>query len=313
MVNIRCFEGKDTKELINLWNKSLPLDAITLNIFERKIILDINREKEGFLIAEKDGTLVGFIICLVYRRAISTEPIDALRGFIIAMAVHPDYRRQGIGSNLLTKAMEFFQARNRKVITIAPYPSNYIVPGIDKDNYKEGIKLFQKFGFEEYYEAISMDGIITKFEIPDKVKQKEKELREKGIIIRQYERSDLFDYIKFLDEQMPKPWLEDARRNLIALTYGNFEEDAIFLALQNEKIIGYCQYEREHFGPFGVIDEFQGQGVGSVLLAKTLYQMRKKGLHSAWVLWTGEQAAKGVYARLGMTITRRFAIMKKEL
>ena len=313
MVKIRYFEGKDTNEIIDLWNKALPLDGITHNLFERKIILDINREKEGFIVAEEDKKIVGFIFCIVYRRPISTEPIDTTRGFITVMAIHPDYKGQGIGSKLITEAIEFFKKRNRKSITIAPYPINYFVPGIDKERYPDGIKLFQKFGFEEYYEAISMDGIITKFEIPEKVLHKEKELNKQGIKIRQYSRSDLFDYLEFMDEKMPKPWLEDARRNLVALTYGNFEEDSIFLALKDDKIIGYCQYEGEHFGPFGVIDEFQGQGVGSVLLAKTLYQMRLKGGHSAWVLWTGEQAAKGVYARLGMSITRRFAIMKKEL
>ena len=313
MIKIRYFEGKDTNEIIDLWNKALPLDGITHNLFERKIILDINREKEGFIIAEEDKKIVGFIFCIVYRRPISTEPIDTTRGFITVMAIHPDYKGQGIGSKLLSEAIEFFKKRNRKSITIAPYPINYFVPGIDKERYPDGIKLFQKFGFEEYYEAISMDDIITKFEIPEKVLQKEKKLNKQGIIIRQYSRSDLFDYLEFMDEKMPKPWLEDARRNLVALTYGNFEEDSIFLALKDDKIIGYCQYEGEHFGPFGVIDEFQGLGVGSVLLAKTLYQMRLKGGHSAWVLWTGEQAAKGVYARLGMNITRRFAIMKKEL
>jgi len=313
MVKIRYFEGKDTNEIIDLWNKALPLDGITHNLFERKIILDGNREKEGFIIAEKDKEIVGFIFCIVYRRPIGTEPIDTTRGFITVMAIHPDYKGQGIGSKLLTEAIEFFKKRNRKLITIAPYPINYFVPGIDKERYPDGVKLFQKFGFEEYYEAISMDGIITKFEIPEKVLGKEKELKKQGVIIRQYQRSDLYDYLEFMDDKMPKPWLEDARRNLIALTYGNFEEDSIFLALKDNQIIGYCQYEGEHFGPFGVIDEFQGQGVGSVLLAKTLYQMRLKGCHSAWVVWTGEQAAKGVYARLGMNITRRFAIMKKEL
>jgi len=50
-----------------------------------------------------------------------------------------------------------------------------------------------------------------------------------------------------------------------------------------------------------------------VLLSRTLYQMRKKGCHSAWVLWTGQRALDGVYGRLGFKLSRRFAIMKKEL
>ena len=95
--------------------------------------------------------------------------------------------------------------------------------------------------------------------------------------------------------------------------------DAIWLAVDERhasgkpRIIGFCQHEHEHFGPFGVSDEYQGKGIGTVLLARTMYQMRLRGCHSAWVLWTGDRALKGVYGRLGFKLTRRFAIMKKEL
>jgi mycothiol synthase len=142
---------------------------------------------------------------------------------------------------------------------------------------------------------------------------KERKLAAEGITIRHYRREDLVDYIQFQRDLMPGPWVEDARRNLVEMTHGRYPCDAIWLAIDKGKIIGFCQNERDHFGPFGVSDDYQGKGIGSVLLARTLYQMRINGLHCAWVLWTGERALKGVYGRLGFTFTRRFAIMKKEL
>ncbi len=313
MVTIRAFEGPDTANLIELWNAALPFDGITLNIFERKVILDANRERDSLIVAEHNGSLVGFILALVIRKPIENVGLREDSGFITAMGVHPDCRHQSIGKQLLERALEFFKARNRQFVYIAPYTPNYFVPGIDKDNYPEGIALFKSLGFEEYATAIAMDAPISKFTLSDTVLAKEKALAAEGIIVRPYSRADLVPYLEFMDRNMPGPWLEDARRNLLDLTRGLFEEDAIFLALKDSRIIGYCQYEREHFGPFGVIDEFQGKGIGSVLLARTLYQMRLKGYHSAWVLWTGEQAAKGVYGQLGFTITRRFAMMKKAL
>lgn len=313
MVTIRPFEGTDTAQLINLWNAALPLDGITLDIFERKVILDANRENESLMVAEHNGNLVGFILALVIRKPIENVGRREDSGFITAMGVHPDSRHQGIGKQLLEHALEFFKARNRKFVYIAPYTPNYFVPGIDKDNYPDGVELCQSCGFEEYHTAIAMDAPISKFVLSDTVLEKEKALAAEGIIIRPYSRADLVPYLEFMNRHMPGPWLEDARRNLLDLTRGLFDGDAIFLALKDSRIIGYCQYEREHFGPFGVIEEFQSKGIGSVLLARTLYQMRLKGYHSAWVLWTGEQAAKGVYGRLGFTITRRFAVMKKAL
>ena len=47
MVTIRPFEGSDTVNLISLWNAALPLDGITLNIFERKVIRPKQHRHDG--------------------------------------------------------------------------------------------------------------------------------------------------------------------------------------------------------------------------------------------------------------------------
>jgi len=313
MAKIRPFEGRDTEEFLTLWAAALPLDAIPLNLFERKVLLDVNREPDSLIVAEEGRRLVGLALRLVLRRPIENVGLRPDDGFITAFGVHPDFRRRGIGSALLEHSLAWFKARNRKTILIAPYTPNYFVPGIDKQAYADGVRLFQKFGFTEYSEAIAMDAPISQFVLTEEVLQKEKQLLTEGIEVRPYRRSDLIAYLEFQGSLMPGPWLEDARRNLIDLTRGLYGEDCIFLAVDKGTIIGFCQYEGDHFGPFGVSDAYQGKGIGSVLLAKTLYQMRIKGYHCAWVLWTSERAAQGVYGRLGFTITRRMAIMKLTL
>jgi len=313
MVSIRPFVSKETEKFLDLWSRALPLDALTQDAFERKVLLDANREPDSLVVAEKEGLLAGFALRLVLRYPIENVGLRPEDGFITAFGVHPDFRRNGVGSALLENSIEWFRERNRKKILIAPYTPNYFVPGIDKEAYSGGVKLFQKFGFEEYIEAIAMDAPISRFTLSEKVLEKEKKLLSEGIEVRPFRREDILDYLAFQDRIMPGPWLEDARRNLKDLTRGLYREDCIFLAVDKGRIIGFCQFEGSHFGPFGVSDEYQGRGIGSVLLAKTLYQMRIKGFHCAWVLWTGMRAAKGVYGRLGFTITRKFAIMKKEL
>ena len=313
MATIRPFEGRDTEEFLTLWAAALPLDAVTLNILERKVLLDVNREPDSLVVAEEDGRLAGLALRLVLKKPIENVGLRPDDGFITVFGVHPDFRRRGIGSALLENSIQWFKDRGRKNILIAPYTPNYFVPGIDKEAYADGVRLFRKFGFVEYTEAIAMDAPISRFCLTEEVLQKEKKLLEEGIEVRPYRRGDLCAYLEFQGSIMPGPWLEDARRNLIDLTRGMFQEDSIVLAVDKGKIIGFCQYEGDHFGPFGVSDDYQGKGIGSVLLARTLYQMRIKGHHCAWVLWTGERAAKGVYGRLGFTITRRFAVMKKIL
>ena len=313
MASIRPFESRETAKMIELWNSALPLDGVSRDLFERKVLLDVNREPDSLVVAEENGRLAGFALRLILHRPIEnvgTRPED---GFITAFGVHPDFRKKGVGEALMQDSIKWFKERKRKKILIAPYTPSYFVPGIDKDKYASGVKFFEKNGFREYIEAIAMDAPISKFVLPEKVLEKEKKLRSEGVEIRPYQRDDLTAYLDFHSQNMPGPWLEDARRNLSDLTRGMYDEESIFIALDQGKIIGFCQYEGSHFGPFGVVDGYQGRGVGSVLLARTLHTMRLKGYHCAWVLWTGMRAAQGVYGRLGFTITRKFAIMKKEL
>lgn len=312
------FEGKFTDSLIRCWNASLPLDGITRDILERKVLLDLSYEKESLHIAIADEEVIGFITSYVLLKPIEKTGYREDTGFITAFGVLPEHRGKGIGRKLLDAAENFFRARNRKLVLLAPYTPNYFVPGVDKDNYADGLKFLTDNGFVEYSEALAADALISTFRLSDEVLAKEKELAEQGIIIRHYRRDDLVHFMQFQKDIMPGPWVEDARRNLLDLTVGRFSEDSIWLAIHrqedgSEKIIGFCQNEHEHFGPFGISDDYQGRGIGTVILARTLDQMRNNGCHSAWVLWTGHRALNGVYARLGFKLTRTFAIMKKEL
>jgi len=311
-MNIRPFKSSDTENLIDLWNRALPIDKINLSVLERKVLLDPNFDEQGLLVYETNDTLVGFILSIVRKMPMEGVGLQEDKGWITAMGVDPAYRRSGIGSKLLNEAIKFFHSKNRKEILVSPYVPNYFVPGIDVKSYSVGMRFFKKFGFDEISHPLSMDANIVGLKIPQEILETEKKLRNEGIYISFYERDDLLPYLKFQSKFMPGDWLELARRNLMELTKGNFEADQIVLAKKNDKIIGFCQYEHEHFGPIGVIDEYQSKGVGTVLLANALQQMIKKGIHNAWVLWTSDKAAK-IYKKFGFKETRRFAIMRKKL
>lgn len=315
MITYRAYRDADCNSLLETWEAALPLDAITRPEFEQRVLLDVNREAESLIVAadEATGRVAGFILCLVLRRPIENTGLLENRGFITVFAVHPEWQRRGIGGELLSRAEQFLRARGRKETVLAPYTPNYFVPGVDKERYAAGLSFLTKRGFVEFSEAIAMDAPIGKFELSDAVAAKEKSLAAEGVVIQSFKRSRMVEYLDFMGREMPGPWLEDARRNLVELTHGRFSEDAILLACDGDRIVGYCQFEGEHFGPFGIIESHQSRGIGGVLLARTLHRMRVKGIHSAFVLWTGDRAAKGVYGRLGFTVSRRFAVLKKTL
>ena len=68
----------------------------------------------------------------------------------------------------------------------------------------------------------------------------------------------------------------------------------------------------EHFGPFGVDEEYRSKGIGAVLLRETLLEMRARNIHRAFFLWTSEKASR-LYTRFGFRTKRKFTVFEKQL
>ena len=315
MLTIAPYRDQDCEGLLRVWERALPIDAVARERFEAQVLLDPNFDARGLLVArtKDDGPPVGFALCLRHRVPVEKMGVLPGQGFVTAFAVDPDRWRQGIGTALLAAAEGYLRDAGCQRVAIAPYTTGYFVPGVDKAIYASGLAFLLKRGFKETSEAIAMDAPIGCFELSDALKRRERELAAEGLAIRPFSRARMLEYLDFMRSHMPGPWIEQARANLAALVAGRFPEYAIQLACHGDEIIGYCQFEGEHFGPFGICDAWQGKGIGTVLLARTLWQMRKVGLHAAFVLWTGERAANGVYARLGFTVSRRFALLAKSI
>lgn len=311
-VRIRSFQGKDTQALIDLWNSSIPSDGITRDLLERKVLLDANFDSEGLLLAENEDRLLGFMLCIIRHIPKEKMGLQEELGWIPMTGVHPDYRRQGIATNIWLSAEAFFKKRNRKTIFVGAYSPNYFIPGIDLKIYAEAVRFFEKQGFTRGDTLLSMDASIVTFQIPEKILQTEERLTQEGITIQHYRRELLIPYMEFMKKYMSGGWTRLARENLSLLTIGKFKEEQIMLAIKGNEVIGYAQFEEEHFGPFGVREDYQGKGIGTVILAKTIQTMHHRGHHSAWFLWTDDKAAH-VYQKVGFKETRRFLIMRKEL
>jgi GNAT superfamily N-acetyltransferase len=217
-----------------------------------------------------------------------------------------------VGGVLLTELENRFRELGKDECFVSTYPPGYFTPGIDRKAYPALIELLTTRGYGIEKEAISMDATIVLFHVSETVLELEGRLAQSGIRIREFRREDLLDFLGFLETTMPTDWVRVERTNLRKLQTGGFHPYQITVATGGEAIIGYCQFEGSHFGPFGVSDEYQGRGIGTVLLARTLERMRIHGFHDAWVMWTDDVAAK-VYGKFGFRETRRFAILKKVL
>ena len=116
------FESDDMDQILAIEKASFPdpYPRIVFAWFKLSV-------GEGFIVARKDGRVVGYLISEVRRG----------RGHIASMAVATDYRRMGIGEAMARKSIDLLAGRVKQVY-LEVRPSN-----------KAAIRLYHKLSFEE--------------------------------------------------------------------------------------------------------------------------------------------------------------------
>jgi len=312
-IRLTPFSDSDREAVLRLWKKALPLDAVSMETLETRVLLDDNFDRQTFLLAKEGAETMGFVLGLVGRRLpLGDADPKGTRAWITAFAVFPDSRLPEIGGMLLAELEDRFRKAGKNDCLVSTYPPGYFTPGIDRKAYPALFNFLQGHGYAVEKEAISMDAPIVLFQVSQKVVELEGRLRDDGIQVREFRREDLLGFLDFLEASMPTDWVRVERANLRKIPDGGFHPYQITVATHGDAIVGYCQFEGSHFGPFGVSDSYQGRGIGTVLLARTLERMREHNYHDAWVMWTDDVAAK-VYEKFGFQPTRRFSVLRKNL
>lgn len=311
-MDLRPYRGADEGALLTLWNATLTHDTITPATFRTKVLLDPNFSSDGLLVADDGGTLAGFVLSLARQVPLYGQGLEQELGWITAFGVATERRRQGIGRVLFGAALDRLAGLGRQRVLISPYTPNYFVPGIDVDAYGEALAFLRAAGWQTVSEPMSMRAELTGFRPPSQLADLAERLAAAAICVRPVSPADLPDLMPFIQRTFGWDWYRFAQEYL-AMLFGPGADDIVFLvATQEGRIIGYCQQRRERFGPFGVLPELRGEGIGRLLLFRCLEMALAQGFHCAWFLWTGRDAAR-LYAQAGFRKVRQFAIMQREL
>lgn len=111
---IRIMQIEDYNAVYSLWlaNKGMGLNDVDDS--ESGIARFLDRNPETCFVAEHDGKISGVIMA----------GNDGRRGFIYHTAVHPDYHRQGIGSALVSAALEALQTLGITKVALVVFGRN---------------------------------------------------------------------------------------------------------------------------------------------------------------------------------------------
>jgi ribosomal protein S18 acetylase RimI-like enzyme len=126
-MEIKQLTTNDYDSMIELWNKAglshRPDGRDSRDEIERQI----NEFGDLYLGAFANGEMVGVII--------GTD--DGRKGWINRLAVHPEYHRKGVASELIRAIEAALEARNRRIISVLiELPNESSVVLFEKAGYK---------------------------------------------------------------------------------------------------------------------------------------------------------------------------------
>lgn len=302
--------------LAEAWTRSAPGDPITAERFRALVLLDVNFDPAGLRIAWHGDDPIGAAYAVRRKVAMVGDDLEPGRGWIPFFFVDPAHRRRGVGRELLTEALDWLRDNGRTEVDFSSYTPNYILPGLDADRYPTAAGLLDSLGFRTLYRAAAMDLAIGDHDIPAPVRDRIAELTAKGYAFSSPTADELVPLIGLAGEHFNADWGRAIRETAASGT----PLDRIIVARDPDgELVGWgmcAAYENviDRFGPFGVVTQQRGAGLGEVLLHLCLRRMRALGAQHAWFLWTGEDSPAGhLYRKTGFTVTRRFDVMRAEL
>jgi ribosomal protein S18 acetylase RimI-like enzyme len=132
-MHIRAYQESDEQAVITLWTEVLP-DSAPHNDPATTIRKKLAVERDLFLVAEVDGTVVGTVM----------GGYDGHRGWVYAVAVKPRHRRQGIGRALIRQLEAALAGQGCLKVNLQVRTSN-----------REVIAFYEKLGYS-VEERVSM-------------------------------------------------------------------------------------------------------------------------------------------------------------
>lgn len=312
-MEIRTFKGTDIDALISCFNHALPHNAIEKSNFILKVMLDVNFDPNGLFVATEGETVLGFVNCVYRKLPIdANSSINSKEGWISVFAVDEAERFFEIGEALLDAAENYLVSLGKTVISTGYYPL-YLFQGASEEHCPEYVSLFEKRGYS-CARSIERELELASYSVPENVKEKKERAEQLGIYIGPMKDEYICSLVDSREKFNSSGGAYEYKLRLLELDYGRFR-----IAAKDGHIIGVCAFgdpydSPERFGPFVVSNEFQGMGIGSVLMNECLAEMKKRGLRRAWMQWTPTRgAADFMYKKIGFRQTKTYVTFSKKI
>ena len=300
-------------QVVELWNRVLWTDPVTINKFRKQALFDDNFDPTLCDLAFDNGRVVGFILATKRKFPYMERGLEPERGWINVLFVDGSFQRKGIGTELLLNAEKKLAALGVKQITFGAYSPSYFFPGLDCGNYPGAKRFFEKHSYKAGDEAYSMKKDLHGFCLSVEALDKKAEAEKKGYRFINFDYRYALDLLEFTRNEFGGGW----KRNTLISMQNNLAEDCILLALNKSgAIAGFCMRMIDgnplRFGPIGVSESERNAGLGGILFDLMQAEMVKRGLYSLFFVST-DIPGRRFYERHGLSVFRTFTDYRKTL
>ena len=288
------------REILELWNASFgPEFQLSEALWLQNTRNDPSFQPADLILArDNEDKLAGFAQAKIFRDTANYPGPDldviARRGHIAAIAVRPEYRRQGLGQTLLTETEAYLHENGADHFFVGENFRHYF-PGIPKQS-ADALNFFQAAGYTLGVTEVDLDGPLD----PAVFERAIAAARE--VTFRQGLPGEETALLDFLKRSFPGRWYYDTN---LYLQQGGLMED-ISLVFDRSgtvqgfllsyrpggKIIGPGRFwlankeEWGGIGPLGLSPEMRGLGAGLGVVGAGMRHLYEHGLKFARIDWT---------------------------
>jgi ribosomal protein S18 acetylase RimI-like enzyme len=316
VIRYRTFRNTDPPALAEIWRaRNLErglMQPMSAELFEQLVLSKPYFDSQGLIVAVDGERAVGFVHA-AFGPNDDESDLSTQLGVTCMVMVRPDYRRLGIGSELIARSEQYLRSRGSQVLYgggIKPLNPFYLglyggseLPGVLESDV-EAQSLYKACGYREIDRAIVLHLDLSSF---------------RAAVNRQQIQNRRRAIIKVVDDPPPHTWWE-------ACTMGSFERTRFDLlaTADSKRLATAAVWSMEPLATtwgvravglieFEVDREHRREGLATYLLGDLFRQVQQQGvaLIEAQTMQSNS-AALGLYARLGFRQVDQGVVFRKE-